>query len=48
MSAAADDPAEDENPLSDDGDELEDDGDEVLSVAIEGEEDALELSAAED
>ena len=42
--AAADDRAEDENPLSDDGeDEIEED--EVLSISIDGD-DALETSIA--
>ena len=45
--AAADDREDDENPLSDDLDEFGDD-EEVLSVAIEGEEDELELSVTED
>ena len=47
VATASDSLAEDENPLSGDEDELED-GEEVLSVTIEGEEDELELSAAED
>ena len=45
--AAADDRADDGNPLSDDEDGFEDD-EEVLSIAIEGEEDELELSVTED
>ena len=48
MSAAtADDREDDENPLPDDGDEFVD-GEEVLSVAIEGDEDELELSVTEE